>query len=304
MAASPGDGDGEASDCVRPNTDEVRGAYANSSNSQPQQQDFPIAGSLRYESGFETDDSSEPCDIIPPSCRVGKIKALAMLLNQDVSTGRVGLTTNTCKVEFTGTESGEKKTERGRRGASDFVIKLKCPLWHHAEKAIVVARTEAGAVLGHGEFTFLPEKNKGDPKQTSVSIHLSMSPDETSRRFQNAIQRGADHRVLSGTETPLSGQTGDTCTATVYLAYGEPAIQKFIERLIVFAANVGLPQGVSLFELISPIPNFRDALVSCSFSDGSLQSVADYVYKQKQSSETVREEITKLIKLVIPTFRN
>jgi hypothetical protein len=74
-------------------------------------------------------------------------------------------------------------------------------------------------------------------------------------------------------------------------------ILEFIERLIVFAANVGLPQGVSLFELISPIPNFRDALVSCSFSDGSLQSVADYVYKQKQSSETVREEITKLIKL-------
>jgi hypothetical protein len=53
-----------------------------------------------------------------------------MLLNQDVSTGRVGLTTNTCKVEFTGTESGEKKTERGRRGASDFVIKLKCPCKH------------------------------------------------------------------------------------------------------------------------------------------------------------------------------
>jgi hypothetical protein len=196
--------------------------------------DVKVVGSLRYESGFETDDSSEPCDIIPPSCRVGKIKALAMLLNQDVSTGRVGLTTNTCKVEFTGTESGEKKTERGRRGASDFVIKLKCPLWHHAEKAIVVARTEAGAVLGHGEFTFLPEKNKGDPKQTSVSIHLSMSPDETSRRFQNAIQRGADHRVLSGTETPLSGQTGDTCTATVYLAYGEPAIQSTVPFLTLY----------------------------------------------------------------------
>ena len=102
-------------------------------------------------------------------------------------------------------------------------------VWHHAEKAIVVARTEEGELLGHGEFTFLPERKA--PPKTSVSIHLSMTTDETSRRFQNAIQRGADHHVSSGTESPPSGQTGgspsdgDVSTSTVYLAYGEPAIK-------------------------------------------------------------------------------
>ena len=79
------------------------------------------------------------------------------------------------------------------------------------------------------------------------------------------------------------------------------SISEFVERLIVFAANVGLPQGVSLLEVISPIPNFKDALASCSFSDGSLQSIIDYVYAQK-SSETVRKEITELVRIVSSSF--
>jgi hypothetical protein len=96
------------------------------------------------------------------------------------------------------------------------------------ESPIVVARTDAGKVLGRGEFTFLPEK-KGKlrrPQPASVSIHTSMNNDENSQRFQNAMQRGADHRAFSGTD---SGDTtksdGNVSTATVYLAYGKPAVQ-------------------------------------------------------------------------------
>ena len=67
--------------------------------------------------------------------------------------------------------------------------------------------------------------------------------------------------------------------------------------MIVFAANVGLPQGVSLVEVISAIPNFREALASCSFSERSLQGIIDYVYTCK-SSKAVREEITELVRMV------
>ena len=104
-------------------------------------------------------------------------------------------------------------------------------VWHHAEKATVIIRTGAGELLGHGDFTFLPKRERPTKKKTSVSIHLKMSTDETSRRFQNAVYRGADYRVSSGTETPSPGQTdsstsdGYQSTMTVYFAYGEPAIK-------------------------------------------------------------------------------
>lgn len=70
--------------------------------------------------------------------------------------------------------------------------------------------------------------------------------------------------------------------------------------MIVYAANNGLPQGVSLAHVISSIPNFAAILASCWFSEGSLNRVVEFVYS-RNSSERIREEITDLVQMVTVT---
>ena len=62
-----------------------------------------------------------------------------------------------------------------------------------------------------------------------MSFQLNMVPDESSKRFLAAMQRGAEFNALAGPGGSSSGQPGvsgtpATNTASFYLAYGESSI--------------------------------------------------------------------------------
>lgn len=198
-------------------------------------------------------------------------------------------------MEFTGIRTGITQTQVGKRARSDYVISLQTPLWYSSEQTRVVIRTNRGKVLGHGCFTFLQPADK-----PSLAIHVH-TDEKAGGRFLEAVARGADITVSGDGEPSLGRPTNSPTnqhptTALFYLAYGEDAIRKFVERVIVYAANVGLPQGVSLVRMIGPIPNFRDVLASCSIANGSLHGILDYMYARKPS-KTVKEEIEELVRM-------
>jgi hypothetical protein len=243
-------------------------------------------------------DTLLPFDVYPSKCHIGEIIPIVIILEQD---NELRLTERNCEVKFIGKQSKKQETQRGYRAGNDYAIRLETPLWQTAEKVLLEVGTQRHSrwtVLGRGDFTFLPKPN--DP---SVSVLVNMVPDESSKRLLAALERGAEFKSTSGPRSAYGQRGGssspptNTCTVLFYLAYGEASITKLVERIITYAVNNGLPEGVSLLQLFGNLPQLDKTLASCHFSNGSLQGLIKHVQENTSPGSLVREQIESLVQM-------
>jgi hypothetical protein len=234
---------------------------------------------------FSGELPAKSCEVEPSNCFYDEI--IRFHLDLPGENGRF-LTEDTCRLLYIGEQSGRSEECLGERRNHNFGIRATTPGWHCPERIKIVIFTMAGQVLGWGPFEFLPREQTGPP---SIIFQLPVDEDWRANEFIKVVTRFySSHGSSSSTERtlPYPVQESTYCFHMYYCSSTAP-VTDLLDRVIGFALHYGIPEGLSLTNMFSKLPDLRKILKNSRYAGGSLNHLWDYIYNQSRHEDVTRQ---------------
>ncbi|XP_062513249.1 uncharacterized protein LOC134189032 isoform X2 [Corticium candelabrum] len=222
-------------------------------------------------------------EFTPENCRINE--SVSVLIDLPSSNG-LFLADDRCKLILIGLVSKRRVFKEGTKRNHNYGIRASFPVWFFPETVEVVVLTLDGMVLGWGRFEFLPSERT---LPVAVSVDVQINKD---RRTVDFVRK-----VLASSTVPSSSPNvalkfpvqGSTYSFHVCLPQSDDFLTNLFDSVMGFVVANGIPEGISVVDMFSNVPDLRKVLESSRYSGGAVTHLLDYVRSQSRHESVIQQ---------------